>query len=258
MSRAQDKHALYLRAVQSPVMDVQTLGRLFRRLRGREAITLREDFAGSAAISAAWVESDDEREAHAVDLDEALFRWSERHVLGALDEDERERVTLSCADVRIPSARAFELILAPNFSWALFDDADLAAYLRAATRSLEEGGMIALEVFGGSALRGELVHRHRLPGFTYVWEQRRFDAAREILDASIHFECDDGRIMRDAFRYSFQLRTRAAMTALFARVGLCRPRLFVVDAHGRAREATKDPARDVWNGYWIGTRKEAR
>lgn len=253
MSRAQDKHALYLRAVQSPVMDVETLGRVYRRLRGRDAVSLREDFAGSAAISAAWVESDDEREAHAVDLDAALFRWAERHVLSELDEDERERVTLACADVRVPSARSFDLILAPNFSWALFDDADLIAYLEAATRSLDEGGVLALEVFGGAALRGELVHRHRLPGFTYVWEQRRFDAEREVLDASIHFECDDGSILRDAFRYSFRLRGREAMTSLFARAGLAGPRLFVVDARGRAREAAKDPARDVWNGYWVAT-----
>lgn len=246
-----DARALYLDAVQSPALDVEVLGRLFRRVRGRDARTLREDFCGTAAISVAWVESDDEREALGVDLDAAALRWGRRELVSRLDEDERERLELLCADVRALSRRAFDILLAPNFSWALFDDEALAAYLASAARALEVDGLLALEIFGGRDLRRELLHRHARGGFTYLWEQRSFDPVTERLDARIHFELDDGTVLRDAFAYSFYLRSLARLRELLASAGLAGPRLFVVDERGRARERTREPREDAWNGYLV-------
>src|SRR5690606_7768801 len=111
-------------------------------------LALREDFCGTAALSAAWVGSGDDREAVAVDRDRAVLAYAERVHRAAL-EDEAERMTLVRADVRAPSDRTFDLVVAMNFSWALFDDAELAEYLANAARCLEDDGLLVLELFGG-------------------------------------------------------------------------------------------------------------
>lgn len=53
-----DLHALYEACVQSPASDVAFISSVYRRRNARDALSLREDFAGSAALSAAWIDSD--------------------------------------------------------------------------------------------------------------------------------------------------------------------------------------------------------
>ncbi|AKF03049.1 hypothetical protein [Sandaracinus amylolyticus] len=247
-----DRHALYERAVQSPERDVDVLSALFRARAGRDALTLREDFAGTARLAIAWVGSDDEREAVAIDLDRGALARARRIAREVLDEDERERLALVRGDVRAPSDRTFDLVIAPNFSWAIFHAADdLARYFDAARGALEDDGMLALELFGGADLRRPLTHRHRHEGFTYVWEHRGYDAAREVLDARIHFELDDGTVMEDAFSYSFRLWPLATLRALLAAAGFERVALVIEDAKGALRTSAREPARASWNGYLV-------
>lgn len=249
MPTTPDVHALYERAVQSPERDVDSLARAFRARARRDALTLREDFAGTALLSIAWVGSDDEREAVAVDLDRACLARAAAHARSRLDEDERERLRLVRADVRAPSERTFDLVVAPNFSWAIFHEpAELSRYLEGARAALEDDGMLALELFGGRDLRRPLVHRHRHEGFTYVWEHRSYDAERAILDARIHFEPDGAPVMRDAFRYSFRLWSRPELDAMLREAGFGPAELTIESARG-LRRADGEPDHPSWNGY---------
>lgn len=255
MTRSVDPHALYERAVQSPERDVDSLARAFRARARREALTLREDFAGTALLSIAWVGSDDEREAVAIDLDRACLARAARHARARLSEDERERLRLVRADVRTASERTFDLVVAPNFSWAIFHQpAELASYLEGARAALEDDGMLALELFGGSDLRKTLVHRHRHEGFTYVWEHRSYDPAREVLEARIHFEPDEAPAIRDAFRYSFRLWSQAELEALLEGAGLGRGELLIDTPRG-LRRARREPIRPSWSGYLVARRR---
>ena len=246
------RHALYERAVQSPERDVDVLSKLFRARVGRDAITLREDFAGTARLAIAWVGSDDEREAVAIDLDRGALARARRLAREALDEDERERLSLVHGDVRAPSERTFDLVIAPNFSWAIFhSEEDLRRYFEGARGALEEDGMLALELFGGADLRRTLRHRHAHEGFTYVWEHRAYDPAREVLDARIHFELPDGTVMENAFRYSFRLWPLETLRGLLAASGFDRVALAIEDGRGALRTAAREPRRASWNGYVI-------
>lgn len=250
-NRGNDRHALYERAVQSPERDVDALARVFRARVGREPLSLREDFAGTALLSIAWVGSDDEREAVAIDIDRAALTRAARHARERLDEDERERLRLVRGDVRAPSERTFDLVVAPNFSWAIFHErADLQRYLEGARAALEDEGLLALELFGGSDLRRTLTHRHRHQGFTYVWEHRGYDAARRVLDARIHFEPDGSPAMRDAFRYAFRLWSRDELDSMLQEAGLGRAELVVETARG-LRRAGREPDRPAWSGYLL-------
>lgn len=253
------RYRLYEAAVQTPEHDVELLTRIFRARAGRAPLSLREDFCGTARLAAAWVGSDDEREAVAVDLDARVLRHAARH-RRALEED-AERLTLIRGDARAPSPRTFDLVTAMNFSWALFDDPALAAYLASASGCLEDEGLLVLELFGGAGL-GELGRReHRVEddelAFTYVWEQRAFDAERRVLDAHIHFRLDDGRALESAFRYRFHLRALERLASLFVRAGLEAPTLHVEDARGRYRRAAREPRATLWRGLLMAGRARA-
>ncbi|MCC6873136.1 MAG: class I SAM-dependent methyltransferase [Sandaracinaceae bacterium] len=244
-----DRHALYQRAVQSPEIDVELFDRVFRRHRKRPPLSLREDFCGTALLCAEWAQSDDERVATGVDRDPEVLAWSRAHVLSALDEDERERVTLVRGDVRALSARTFDIVAAPNFSWAILDDEALHAYLAGARACLEDDGLLALEIFGGEDLERALVHEHRLDGFTYVWEHARFDEAQRTLHAAIHFRFEDGSEIANAFRYAFVLRPFGVLQSCLRNAGFDRLELQVELPGARFRERARPPASAAWTGY---------
>lgn len=241
-----NRHRLYELAVQSPEADVAFFERVWDG--PRAPLTLREDFAGTALVAAAWVESDDDREATAVEIDPAVLREAERR-RRALDEDEATRLRLVRGDARALSGACFDLIAALNFSWALFDDDALAEYLAHARACLEDDGLLILERFGGPAFAEPRRDAHRHDGFTYVWEQR--GASGGWLDARIHFELDGGRVLRDAFRYRFKLRSFEEERRLLHDAGFDRIRYFAEDRLGRIAARAREPRARLHRGAWV-------
>lgn len=241
-----ERYRLYEAAVQTPELDIELIARLFRARAGRIPLTLREDFCGTALLSARWVESDDDREAVAVDIDRSVLAYAERVHRAAL-EDDAERLELVRGDVRALSERAFDVITAMNFSWALFDDAELADYLASAARCLEDDGLLVLELFGGRELVRPLVREHPHEGFVYLWEQRGYDAERALLDARIHFRTGETEL-RDAFAYRFHLRSLERLRAMLRDAGLDETELYVEDRRGRYRRTASEPRAPLWRG----------
>ena len=68
-SRA-DRHLCYEKAVQDPAGDAADMARFFRRFRDRDAVSLREDFCGTATLATHWAKGKAGRKAIGVDLDE--------------------------------------------------------------------------------------------------------------------------------------------------------------------------------------------
>lgn len=238
------RHRLYEAAVQSPEIDIALLERLYARHVGGEPETLREDFAGTALTSARFVESDAEREALAVDVDAAVLAHAADH---GLDEDERARLTLLAGDVRTRSERAYDLVIAMNFSWAVLDDAALGEYFATARACCD--GLFVLEHFDGPELRRPRRAEHRADGFTYVWEQRAFDG--RCLDAALHFVLDDGTRLDDAFTYRFVLRTADEVRAMLASAGFDEVTLYAEDARGRRTARRRAPRAPLWRGLLV-------
>src|SRR5687767_6970524 len=70
---------LYRWAVQDPETHAEVLRIMYESVHpGRSPTVLREDFAGTAAESVAWVALQEGRAAVAVDLDRETLRWA-RH-----------------------------------------------------------------------------------------------------------------------------------------------------------------------------------
>src|SRR6185295_19967452 len=64
-----DKYELYQLAVQSADTDVAFHRRVFKTLRGREPLHLREDFCGTGLLSSEWIQLSKRHTAEGFDID---------------------------------------------------------------------------------------------------------------------------------------------------------------------------------------------
>ena len=207
-ARTADKHVLYQLAVQSPEEDVRFLARLYQRMRGREARHLREDFCGTALLCAAWVRGRNERTAEGFDISRETLAWGREHNFASLGE-RAERIRLHALDVRAPSAKKPDVRCAQNFSYFVFKRREeMLEYFRSVRRDLAPGGIFVLDIYGGpEAMEEEEEERKIEAGFTYVWDQRRYEPATGAYEAHIHFRFRDGSEMKRAFSYDWRLWT---------------------------------------------------
>jgi SAM-dependent methyltransferase len=214
-----DRHRLYELAVQDAATELALVERVIRRA-GRTPRRLREDFCGTALIASAWVAAGPTRAADAVDLDPEVLAWARRHRVPALGQAAR-RLGLHELDVRRGPRRAYDAVIALNFSWQVFRvREELKEYLASARRSLAPGGVLLLDLYGGWLAQKPLVERRRLPGgVTYTWEQCAFDPISHRLRCAIHFELEDGRLLRRAFRYDWRLWSLPEVTDLLREAG---------------------------------------
>jgi hypothetical protein len=215
-----DRHRLYERAVQDAPAEVDLVERVLRRS-GRAPLRLREDFSGTALVSAEWVGRGAARSAAAVDLDPRVHRWAARHRLPALG-GAAARLQLVTGDVRERNGAGYDAVVAFNFSYSVFRTRqELGAYLRRARAALAPGGVLLLDAYGGWDAQKVLVERRRLRGgVTYVWEQESFDPITHRARCAIHFEGPGRRRLRRAFTYDWRLWTLPELTELFAEAGL--------------------------------------
>ncbi|MCE9589990.1 MAG: class I SAM-dependent methyltransferase [Planctomycetes bacterium] len=230
MSDAAQPHRLdlYRLSVQHPEAEAALLARIFRRHRKRDALTLKEDYAGTTAIAAAWVASHPRRQAVAVDRDAKVLRWGWRRAKEVLPPDRLDDLHLVRADVMAVRRPRVDVAAALNFS-ALYnhDEPALLRYLRSARASLNPGGVFVMDVFGGpGAVRLGSQRRRVTPGpgesvgpFTYVWEQKNYEPVTARIDCRIHYELGRGRVIRNAFAYDWRLWTVPELIALMGRAG---------------------------------------
>ena len=94
-----DHHWYYEQSVQSPDHDIPFFESVYKKKNGRLPRVLREDFCGTALLSASWVKKHPENRAIGVDLDESVLDWGRNQNQGPLGDD-AERLTLLCSDVR--------------------------------------------------------------------------------------------------------------------------------------------------------------
>src|SRR5439155_6509449 len=83
-----DKHRLYQESVQDTETEATFLSRTFKKLRGRPASSLREDFCGTALLCAEWVKKKG-RTAVGIDLDRSVLDWGTAHNLAPIGEPGR-------------------------------------------------------------------------------------------------------------------------------------------------------------------------
>ncbi len=207
-AKTADKYQLYQRAVQSPQRDVHFMARIYKNLRGRPARHFREDFCGTALLSATWVKRGPQYTAEGFDIDPVPLAWGRQHNLEPLGVV-ASRVLLHQEDVRHPSHRSPDIRCAQNFSYCVFKQrAELVQYLRTVREDLASDGIFLLDVYGGPDSMNVTTERNSIEaGFTYIWEQREYWPVTGETKCYIHFRFRDGTRMNRAFAYDWRLWT---------------------------------------------------
>lgn len=214
-----DRHVLYQRAVQSVDAEIDFVDETFRRLRGRTARRLREDFCGTANTSCEWVRRRAANEAVGLDLDQPTLDWGMAHNIGRLKAGQRDRVRLLNRNVldggREATTGEMDCVLAMNFSWWIFEErATLLKYFRAVRASMVDDGVFFLDIYGGWEAFKEMSERRKIQGghtsrsgFTYIWEQAEYDPITNRKTCHIGFKLRDGSVMKRAFSYTWRIWT---------------------------------------------------
>ena len=221
-ARTADRFALYQIAVQSPENDLAFLSRVYRRWNGRAPLHLREDFCGTALLSATWAKRAG-RTAEGFDLDAEPVGWGSVHNLEPLGA-KAARVELHLEDVRALGHRPADLRVAQNFSyWVFRERAELLDYFRRARAGLARDGLFAIDAYGGSDAISEIVDAKRLDeGFTYVWDQESYLPGTGEYTCHIHFRFRDGSEMRRAFTYHWRFWNLPELADLLREAGFAR------------------------------------
>lgn len=202
-----DRHVLYGQSVQNVEAEIDFVDEAFEAIRGRKAVTIREDFCGTANSACEWVRRRPGNRATGVDLCEETLAWAREHNLSTLTDEERSRVTLLRRDVRDtgPEGRGADAVLAMNFSYWIFTTrAGLVEYFRSVRESLGKDGVFILDHYGGSDALTEVEEEREMDGFTYVWDQHRYNPITGAMLCYIHFKFKDGTKMKRAFEYHWR------------------------------------------------------
>lgn len=245
-----DRHDLYQRSVQAPDFEVEFFDRTFKKLRKRKALSMREDFCGTALLSATWVDSHKDRTATGVDIDPEVLQWGTEHNLAPLDEP-GNRVTLKQQDVRKVSQRKFDLVNAMNFSYWIFDTRpEMLRYFKAVRKSLVKDGVFFLDMFGGWEAQEIMQEKRKIEGgFTYVWDQNSFDPRTNEVVNYIHFHFKDGSKMNKAFTYVWRHWSMVEIRELLDEAGFSKVHIYWDVADGSFRERKHIQNQPGWLAY---------
>jgi hypothetical protein len=239
-----DRHSLYELSVQDPPSEVEFTTTTFQKLRGREALSLREDFCGTAVFSLAWVESHPERTAIGVDLDHDTLDWGLHERIRPAGGDFESRITLRNADVLEPKPPLVDVAVAFNFSYWCFETrADLRRYFEAARAGLVADGVFYLDIYGGTEVPRHEVNEREVEdedgtanggqSFTYIWDQVDYNPITAHMNCAIHFKFRDRSRMDDAFTYSWRVWTLPELIELLHEAGFVRVRVWADEENQR-------------------------
>ena len=267
-----DRHILYEASVQCVEADLDFFQRVFRKQRGRPLRHLREDFCGTAALATEFVRRHRDNYAVGVDLDQPTLDWGLQHHVSTLGAD-TDRLRLVRDDVMNVSSPTVDLVAALNFSYSVFKDrAVLRRYFQTAFDSLRPDGALVLDAFGGTEAMETLEEERdvppfigpngkKLPAFTYVWEQAKFNAINHDILCHIHFRFDDGTEMKRAFTYDWRLWMLPELQEVLLEVGFKTAEVFLEgwdededDSDGVFRRRTHYDNMAGWVAYVVGWR----
>ena len=259
-AKTADKHILYQESVQAPDVDARFFSKYFKKYTGEPLRVFREDFCGTAILCCEFVKRHRDNRAIGVDLDAPTLEWAASHNVSKLDEDQRKRVTLiegNVLTVREPKA---QMIAGLNFSFSVFKTRkEFGDYMKNACAALVPGGVFALDNWGGGQAQFLMKERKRMKGFTYVWDQNKFDPITHEILCKIHFEFKDGTRIKNAFVYDWRLWTLPEMRELMEEAGF--EDIHVLwegtyretgEGNGVFRRVAKGGDEEAWIAYVVG------
>jgi len=251
-----DKFIYYQESVQNPRFEVDLFLRIYRKTRGKAPQRLREDFAGTAFLACEWVRKVKGGEALAVDNHAPTLEWGRKHNLSELGPL-ADQVHLLNSDVLDAGGFAPDVTAAVNFSYFVFKTRpQMYAYFKAVLDDLAKDGVFIIDLYGGPEAQTLQEESTEQEGFTYIWDQDRYNPVTGETLCHIHFDFPDGTRMRKAFTYDWRLWTLPELTDLLEEVGFKQVTAYwdgtdreSGEGNGVYRVSTKGDSAESWVAY---------
>ncbi len=201
-----DKYWYYNKSVQSADVDVVFFQETYKELKGRLPEVFREDFCGTFKLSCEWVKLNDHYKAIGVDLDPEPIQYGLENYLPELSNDEQARIKLMQANVLDPNLPKADIIAACNFSYFIFKKREeLKNYFKNNLNGLNDGGLLIIDIFGGTHCSEPNEEETEHKGFSYFWDQDSYDPVTNEALFYIHFKPKGEKKVKKAFTYDWRM-----------------------------------------------------
>ncbi len=260
MAEKADRHVLYQASVQDVESELDFVEQTWKQLRSRDAVLLREDFCGTANTACEWIRRGASSQAIGVDLDADVLEWGLHNNISSLTLEQQQRIILLNENVLSVAEESADIILAMNFSYYLFlTRDDLREYFKSALRGLQSDGILMLDAYGGYEAPMELQEPRECEGFTYIWDQAKFNPINSLMDCDIHFEFKDNSRIEKAFSYHWRLWTLPEITEVLLEAGFATATVYwegtdednEEEGNGVYEPATEGDADPGWIAYIV-------
>ena len=258
MAEQADIHELYEEAVQNVENEIEFLRETFTELRGRDPISFREDFCGTASASCEWVRTGAEGHAIGVDIDPDVLDWGRKNRVGRLPDVDRPRVRLINEDVTTVDAGTVDIVGAFNFSYWIFRTREqMRSYFEQVRKALNEDGVFFLDAYGGSESYETQKEKTKCDGFTYIWHQAEFEPVTGRAVCHISFKFPDGSRLKRAFSYEWRIWTLPELRELLLEAGFRTVRVYWEgededgEGNGEFHEEAKGEPDPAWIAYIV-------
>ncbi|KAL2620822.1 hypothetical protein R1flu_001027 [Riccia fluitans] len=163
-----------------------------------------------------------------------------------------------------------DMICAFNYSCCCLQKrAELVRYFRQVLKSIsEDGGIFAMDLYGGTSSECALKLRRRFETFSYTWEQEEFDVINRTTRISLHFRLNNNQgMIRHAFSYYWRLWTLPEVKECLLEAGFNEVHFWMkemsdtrerdddvdteVDSKAKYEEVTSFLQEDAWNAYIV-------
>ena len=203
MAELADRHTCYEEAVQCVEAEVDIIDALFKKLKKRQAITLREDF---------W--------AICFDIDQEVLDWSHKNKIANLTNEQSSRIKLVKENVLNAKNDPVDIVLAMNFSYWVFKERKLMIeYFKKVRDTLVDDGIFFADAYGGYEAFQELKEKTKNDNFTYIWDQHKYDPISGTAVNHIHFKFKDGSKIKKAFTYEWRVWTLPEILEMLTEAG---------------------------------------
>lgn len=258
MAEQWELHDLYEESVQAVDAEVEFLEETFLALRGRQAVSFREDFCGTASAACEWVRSSSERFAIGVDNEPSVLDWGRKHRVSKLPEVDRARVRLLEDDVFTVETEKVDIVGAFNFSYFIFETRDtLRTYFERCRDALVDDGILFLDAFGGPEGIEVQKEKTKFDNFTYIWDQAEFHPVTNHMRCHIHFKFPDGSKIKKAFTYEWRIWSLPEIRELLLEAGFKSARVYWEgededgEGNGEFTETSTGDADLAWVAYIV-------
>ena len=257
------KYKFYEESVQSHESDIDFVNEQFENKRGRKALTLREDFGGTAMLACAWTQQSEKHKAWAIDLDPEPMKYGIENHYAKLSEDQKQRMKYIEGNVLADYEFKTDIAVAFNFSYFIFKKRkELLEYLKKVRASLNEDGMFFMDIFGGEDSRESQVEETEYDDHAYFWDCDKFNPLTSECLYYIHFTDLKTRTKyKKVFTYDWRMWTVMELKELLEEAGFSKVLTFWEEddeddedgeGNGVFYESNDEDNCEAWVSYVVG------